>query len=77
MKAILLWLQQPSSVAGISAIVGAISALALHQLTLAAALPLISAAVVSILLPDNAGATASAKALARELTEKLSSQEKI
>jgi hypothetical protein len=76
MKQILLWLQQPTSVAGLSAIVGAISAISLHQLTLVEALPLITAAAVSILLPDNAGAKASAESLARELAVQLSSQEK-
>jgi hypothetical protein len=74
---ILLWLQQPTSVAGISAIAGTISAVSLHQLTLAGAVPLIAAALVSIVLPDNTGAKAAAESLTRDLTTKiLSSQEK-
>jgi hypothetical protein len=76
LKQILLWFQQPTSVAGLSAIVGAISAISLHQITLTEALPLIAAAIASIVLPDNAGAKASAEALARELATKLSPQEK-
>jgi len=72
MKKVLLWLQQPTSVAGLSAIVGTVLAVVLHQIDSAHAVPLIAAAIVSIVLPDNAAAKNSAELLARGLAAKLS-----
>jgi hypothetical protein len=77
MKRVLAWLQQPTSVAGLSAISGTIAAVVLHQIDVAHAVPLLAAAIVSILLPDNAGARGAAEMLTRELVAKLpSGQEK-
>jgi hypothetical protein len=77
MKALLLWLQQPTSVAGLSAIAGTLAALALHQIDAAHAAPLIAASIVSIVLPDNAGARSAADTLTRDLLTKfVSKQEK-
>ncbi len=70
MKKLLLWLQQPTSVAGISTVIGAAAALALHQIDLVQAAPLFAAAIASIVLPDNAGARNSAELLARSLVTK-------
>ena len=64
MRNLLAWVHQPTSVAGISALFGTISAVALHQLSWAQAVPLLAGAVVSILLPDNTGAKDQAQALA-------------
>ena len=50
------WMQQPSSVAGIATILGSLSALVSRQLSWAQAGPLIVAAVVSFILPDNSKA---------------------
>ncbi len=62
-----LWLQQPSSVAGIAAILGTLSALLTHQLNWAQAAPLLAGAVASIVLPDNSAAKAEAETLVRGL----------
>jgi hypothetical protein len=67
MSRVLQWLQQPTSVAGISAVLGTGSALALHQISAAQAIPLLVAAIISIALPDNAGAKDEAESLARSL----------
>ena len=66
MTKVLLWLRQPTSVAGLSALVGIFSALVLHQIDFVQAAPLLAGALASIALPDNAGAKATAEALARK-----------
>ena len=66
MTRFLLWLRQPTSVAGLSALVGIFSAMALHQIGFTQAVPLLAGAFASIALPDNAGAKAIAEALARK-----------
>ncbi len=77
MQKVLQWLQQPSSVAGLSAIIGTGSALALHQIGLMQAAPLLAAAIVSIALPDNTAAKGAAEMLARELVSTMTkAQEK-
>ncbi len=72
MDKVLLWLQQPTSVAGLSALVGTISALMLHQITLAQALPLLAGAAASIALPDNTAAPLQAEGLARAVVDQVS-----
>jgi hypothetical protein len=77
MRRVLQWLQQPTSVAGISAVIGTGSAVALHQISVAQAIPLLAAAIVSIALPDNAGAKSEAESLARSIiTASLQTPEK-
>jgi hypothetical protein len=70
MNKMLQWLQQPTSVAGISTIIGTVSAVALHQIDAVQAAPLLAAAVVSIVLPDNTAARSAAELLARDLVSK-------
>jgi hypothetical protein len=72
MNRILLWLQQPTSVAGVSALVGTVSALMLHQITLAQALPLLAGAAASIALPDNTAAPSQAAGLVRAVAAEVS-----
>jgi uncharacterized membrane protein YfcA len=67
MQTVLAWLRQPTSVAGISALFGTLLALASQQLDWAQAVPLIAGALISIALPDNAGAKANATSLARAI----------
>ena len=70
-QTILAWLRQPTSVAGISALLGTLLALVNQQLVWAQALPLIAGALISIALPDNAGAKANVASLAGAIaTEK-------
>jgi hypothetical protein len=64
MRNVYAWTQQPTSVAGLAAIFGALSAVLSHQISWAQAGPVVAGALVSIALPDNAGAKASAEALA-------------
>lgn len=71
MKAVLAWLRQPTSVAGISMLFGTFSALVTQQVSWAQAMPLIVGGLASIALPDNAGAKASAKLLARAIATEI------
>ena len=71
MRFIIAWVQQPSTVAGLSAAVGTISALATGQITWPQAMPLLAGSIVSILLPDNNAAKADAEALANALAARL------
>jgi hypothetical protein len=65
------WAQQPTSVAGLATIFGAVSALLSHQLSLAQAAPLLAGAIVSVALPDNTGAKAGAETLARGIVNEI------
>ena len=58
------WLKQPTSVAGLAAMFGTVSALMSQQLTWAQAGPLLVGAVVSIALPDNSAAQTGAVSIA-------------
>jgi hypothetical protein len=71
MQAVLAWLRQPTSVAGISALFGTLLALVNQQLNWAQALPLIAGALTSIALPDDAGAKTNAAALARAIATEI------
>jgi hypothetical protein len=70
MKALIVWLQQPSSVAGISALLGTLTALALNQLNWAQALPLLAGSTMAIVLPDNSAARADAVGLVQSFLGK-------
>jgi len=67
MKSLVAWLQQPTSVAGISALLGTLAALGLNEMNWAQALPLLAGSIVSIALPDNSGAKADAVDLVQNL----------
>ena len=56
MKKFRAWAQQPTSVAGLATILGTLSALLSRQLSWSQAGPLMLAACVSIIIPDNTGA---------------------
>jgi hypothetical protein len=71
MDSLRAWARQPTTVAGISALVATISALFLKQLSWIQAAPLLAGAVASILLPDNSSAGPQAKALVGELVTDL------
>ena len=71
MRTVQAWLRQPTSVAGISALFAALTALLSHQLDWAQALPIIAGAVISIALPDNAAAKADAESLARAIAAEI------
>ncbi len=68
------WLRQPTTVAGISAVIGTISAMLMGQLAWPQAVPLLVGSAVSMLLPDNAGAHVQAQQLATEIVTKLDNQ---
>ncbi len=63
MSDIRAWARQPSSIAGLAAICGAISALLTHQLSWAQATPVLVGALVSVALPDNTQAKTEAVGL--------------
>ncbi len=67
------WAQQPTSVAGFATIFGAVSALLTHQLSWTQAAPVLAGAIMSVALPDNAGARAGAEALAGEVVTQITS----
>jgi len=61
------WLRQPTTVAGVSAIFGAVIALMLKQMSLVEVAPLLAGAAMSIILPDNSLAKQQAEALTRDI----------
>ena len=65
------WAMQPTTVAGISASIATISALLLKQLTWVQAVPLLTGAVTSMILPDNAVARKQAEQIATEMVTKI------
>ncbi len=67
MKPLIVWAQQPTSVAGLATLIGTISALVSHQLSWAQAFPLLAGALTSIALPDNTRAKSDAEALAQDI----------
>lgn len=73
MKFVTAWMQQPTSVAGISGVVGTLFAILLHQVSWPQAVPLLTGSLISILLPDNAAAKKSAEGLSQDIIAKLGS----
>jgi hypothetical protein len=69
------WLRQPTTVAGISALLGTAMALALGQMSFAAAVPLLTGAAISIVLPDNSVAKQQAAAVAQEIVAQVTAKE--
>ena len=61
------WVRQPTTIAGISAMIATFSALGLRQLSWPQALPVLAGAVTSMLLPDNTDARRQAQQLASEV----------
>ena len=61
------WVRQPTTVAGISALFGTVVALLLKQISLAAAVPLLTGAAMSMVLPDNSAAKLQAEKLAQDV----------
>ncbi len=71
MQELRIWVRQPTTVAGISALIATISALVLQQLTWPQAIPVLVGAAVSMLLPDDTGARQQAQQIAGELVAKI------
>ncbi len=69
-----VWLQQPTSVAGLATIFGTLSALLTQQITLAQATPLVAAALVSILVPDNTRGSSSHGTGTNQISESTTAQ---
>ena len=69
-----LWMHQPTTVAGISAVLGTFVALLMHQVTWAQAVPLFAGAAVSAILPDNSGAKQQAQLLAGTMVAKFTNE---
>ena len=68
------WMRQPTTVAGISALVATTSALLMDQIAWAQAVPILVGSAVSMLLPDNTGAHEQAQQLASEILAKITSK---
>jgi hypothetical protein len=66
-KALLAWARQPTSIAGLSALFGTFSAIALHQIGWLQGAPLLAGALVSIALPDNTAAKTDAEVLTQNI----------
>ena len=75
MKPFMFWLQQPTSVAGLAAIIGTLSAMATGLLRGQAALRLFAPAAGSIMLPDRAGAAGATAALVEKIAMSINSKE--
>lgn len=65
------WARQPTTIAGISAVIATLSALALSQLTWPQAVPVLVGAVTSMLLPDNTDVRRQAQQLASDVVSSL------
>ena len=63
MSTVLAWTRQPTTVAGLSTLSGILVALLTAQVSWQSALPLLVAALVGIVLPDDAGARAAIERL--------------
>ena len=63
MRTLILWSQQPTSVAGLAAILGTLSGLLTRQISFMQALPIFVGALASIAIPDNTRAKAGAEAI--------------
>jgi hypothetical protein len=61
------WVQQPTTIAGISTIAGTVSAALMHQINWFQAAPLLAGAAVAIALPDNTAAKSAAVQLVQDL----------
>ena len=68
------WLRQPTTVAGISAVIATVSALLMDQIAWAQAVPIFVGSAVSMLLPDNTEAHKQAQQLASEIVTKLNTK---
>ena len=75
MEKLSAWIRQPTTVAGISALLGTGMALVLGQMSLAAAVPLLTGAAVSIVLPDNSVARQQAAAVAQQIVAQVTAKE--
>jgi hypothetical protein len=64
--ALLAYLRQPTSIAGISAIVGTLMGLLSGNMTWESAAPLLVGAMVAIILPDNTSAKVAAATLVKD-----------
>jgi ABC-type branched-subunit amino acid transport system permease subunit len=71
MKTLLAWSRQPTTVAGISALLATLAGLALGQLSFTQAVPLLIGAVVSAILPDNTQAKQEAENLSRDFVTQI------
>ncbi len=69
------WLRQPTTVAGISALLGTAVAVVLGQMSFAAAIPLLTGAAVSMVLPDNSVARQQAATVAQEIVAQVTAKE--
>jgi hypothetical protein len=69
------WLRQPTTVAGISALLGTAVAVLLGQMSFAAAVPLVAGAAVSMVLPDNTSARQQVSTVAQEIVAQISQKE--
>jgi hypothetical protein len=67
MNTVLVWSRQPTTVAGISALLATFAGLALGQLSFTQAVPLLVGAAVSAILPDNTQAKQDAERLSRDI----------
>ena len=71
------WLRQPTTVAGISAVIATVSALLMDQIAWAQAVPILVGSAVSMLLPDNTGAHEQAQQLASEIVMKITAKKDV
>lgn len=69
MRFVVAWLRQPSSVAGVAAVLGTVSGLLAGQVTVSQAVPLLVGAAASILLPDNTQAVTTVRAAAQAIVD--------
>ena len=75
MEKLKAWIRQPTTVAGIAALLGTAMAVVLGQMSIAAAVPLLTGAAVSMVLPDNSAARQQAAAVAQEIVAQVTAKD--
>ena len=68
------WLRQPTTIAGVSALIATLSALLIKQIAWPQAIPILVGSAVSMLLPDNTDARQQAQQIAGELVATIDSR---
>jgi hypothetical protein len=76
MNSLKQWFQQPTTVAGFSALSGTLIALVLKQVSVVEALPLLVGAITSMILPDSSAAKQDAVDLAKQVTAAVTEQKR-
>ncbi len=71
LPALLGFLRQPTTIAGISGLVTTFVAVTTHQMDIGAAVPIVAGSITAILMPDNTGAKTAVQSLATDVVKQV------